>query len=714
MGIVISFRSFWAILGIAHVLPDGVFMYCRDVLPSCLPKDGVVFSQETSRRAGSKACNGSQGQAGRVALLPFAVALACMPAAVMAMDVVPPPSSKAVASLAPVVVTATASERELSEVPASVTLVSGASLRERPVLDLADALRATEGVTVLNAGLGRRSISIRGMDSAHTLFLVDGKRVSASSSGIAHSDYELDWVPTEAIERIEVVRGPLSSLYGSEALGGVVNVITRQANDEWQGSLSSYYLKPSHGDGGAQFKTGIYAGGPLVEGVLGLNVWGEHSHRTALQNPSVPGTTLMDKHSSQSGNASLSWTPDARQRIDLGIGGGNETRDGVRGSVTALYDSDDTVRRRHYSLAHRGSWAWGETDAKLYRSTLHRENWRSDGRTASGPNRFVDTVGEARTTLAPLAGHALTFGGVVRRETLEDPTVNLRGKQSLQHYAALFQDEWRLGQRWELVFGGRLDWHEDFGREASPRAYVLYHFTDALTFKGGVGKGFKAPTLKQLSPEYESNSAMGGRGIIRGNPDLQPETNVSFEAGLEYAGEAWRANAMFFQNDVDNLIETKRAASCDVRGKTCLFYQNVAETRVRGIEMGGDIDLPWNFNLGANYMWLDPKNRQTGERLADRARHSGGATLAWSPLPAWTARLRAEFVGRQLNSDVRGDERPGYALLSLYGDYAVTRHLTLQAGIENLGDRRLAAEDASRYSLADEGRRYYVGLNARF
>ncbi|MTL16727.1 TonB-dependent receptor plug domain-containing protein, partial [Nocardia seriolae] len=129
-------------------------------------------------------------------------------------------------------------------------VVAGETLRQRPVRDLADAVQDVPGVDVTDAGLGRKGISIRGMQSDHTLVLVDGMRINNSASAIAHSDYELGWVPAEAIERVEVVRGPLSSLYGSEALGGVVNVITRKATDRSEGSVSAAGVMTDHGRGG--------------------------------------------------------------------------------------------------------------------------------------------------------------------------------------------------------------------------------------------------------------------------------------------------------------------------------------------------------------------------------------------------------------------------------------------------------------------------------
>lgn len=135
-----------------------------------------------------------------------------------------------------------------------MTVVTGEELRERPVRDLASAIEGTPGVQLTGIGLGRRGISIRGMQPDHSLVLVDDMRVSNSASAVAHSDYELGWVPAEAIERIEVVRGPMSSLYGSEALGGVVNIITRRATDEWRGSFSTFGALTEHGLGGNPLK----------------------------------------------------------------------------------------------------------------------------------------------------------------------------------------------------------------------------------------------------------------------------------------------------------------------------------------------------------------------------------------------------------------------------------------------------------------------------
>ncbi|MER2176430.1 MAG: TonB-dependent receptor plug domain-containing protein, partial [Stenotrophomonas maltophilia] len=187
--------------------------------------------------------------------------------------------------LDPVVVTATATDRLASDAPASISVITREQIHARAVLDLSDALRGTTGVTLAGVGFGRRGIRIRGMDPEYTLVLLDGQRVNAASDAIAHADFDLGWMPASAIERIEVVRGPMSSLYGSEALGGVVNVISRRATDEWQGNLVYNGGVVGGNRGGNTTQAGLYAGGALLPGRLGLSVFAEHRQKDAIQDP---------------------------------------------------------------------------------------------------------------------------------------------------------------------------------------------------------------------------------------------------------------------------------------------------------------------------------------------------------------------------------------------------------------------------------------------
>ncbi|MDO3444956.1 TonB-dependent receptor [Agrobacterium sp. V1] len=623
--------------------------------------------------------------------------------------------------LDPIVVTTTSGKRFLQDAPASVTVVTGEELRERPVHDLAAAVEGTPGVQITGVGLGRKGISIRGMLPDQTLVLVDGMRISGSASAIAHSDFELGWVPAEAIERVEVVRGPMSSLYGSESLGGVVNIITRSATDKWHSSFSTLGTLPGRGLGGDGYNFSAYAGGPIVPGVLGLNLWGAFKGRTELASGQDVRISSMNDEKAFMGNAALTWTPDERQRIDLSYGAGFEERWRNSGSGTGrfptFYRSDDDIWRQRISLSHQGDWDWGSSRVRIYNSTLERKNRRSDGAPTSDPQELIDTVGDAQVSFSPFDSHRFTVGTEVRQERLRDTTVNRTGRADQMHYAGFIQDEISLGEKWEMVLGGRFDHHEAFGWHASPRAYLLYHADEALTFKGGVGAGFKAPTLKQLSAGYEAIGG-GGRFTIVGNPDLEPETNLSFEAGVEYQRDIWSAHATVFQNDVENLIQTVCILRCDRASGAVRTYENVDKARIRGIELGGGVELPWDLKLDVNYTFLDPFDRTTGERLPDRSKHMANATLAWSPLDNLTTSFKAQYVGTQDYSEtIRGAvvkrERPDYVILSAYADYQFHENASLQFGVENITDVRLADETGG-YTFVDEGRRYFVGLRATF
>lgn len=614
--------------------------------------------------------------------------------------------------LPPVIVTATSTEQAPAEVPASVSVVTGEELRQRPVQDLSDALRGVPGVTLSSVGLGRRGISIRGNRPDHTLVLVDGKRINAAADAIAHADFDLDWVPAEAIERIEVVRGPLSSLYGSEALGGVVNIITRKATDTWQGSLDLNGGVPDHGRGGETYQLGLYASGPLIADVLGLSLWAETHGREELTDRFDARSSSLDQRQAFSGSATLSWAPDARQRIDLGYSAGHQERwrDALTsGPQPAVYRTEDEIRRRQLSLSHVGDWDWGTSRLRAYRSELERENERSDQPVRDRPQKLTDSVIDGAAFVPLGEHHRLGMGGEIRREELKDQTVAASGRAGQTHYATFVQDEILLGEQWSLVLGSRFDRHEEYGTQASPRAYLVYHRSESLIFKGGVSRGFKAPTLKQLSPEYQAVGG-GGRFTIVGNPDLEPETSTSYEAGFEYTQAGWSARAMLFQNDLDDLIQTVCVASCGVRGAELRNYTNVDRARIRGLELGGGLALPLDLRLQLNYTYLDPRDLSNGRRLADRSRHAGAARLSWTPTAAFDAQLRAEYIGTQsVWSGNTEQRRPGYSLWSVDLSYRLSERVSLRAGVENLTDERLADADAI-YPIADPGRVYHAGV----
>lgn len=616
--------------------------------------------------------------------------------------------------LDPIVVTATATDRLASDAPASINVITREQIQTRAVLDLSDALRGTPGVTLAGVGFGRRGIRIRGMDPEYTLVLLDGQRVNAASDAVAHADFDLGWMPAAAIERIEVVRGPMSSLYGSEALGGVVNVISRRATDDWQGNLVYNGGVVGGGHGGNTTQAGLYAGGALLPGTLGLSVFAEHRQKDASEDPTDERLDEQEARRVNTGRAVLTWTPDERQRIDLSHLQGSEYRSRhalQAGGAPYVYETIDDIERRQTTLAHEGDWQWGQTRVSAYQSRLDRRNRRDRGE-ATRPQHLRDDIVDGRATVNLGQAHRASIGGEWRRERLDDASAAASGQVQAIQTAVFLQDEWQLTPALSLVVGDRADHHPEFGWHHSPRGYAVWHINEEFTLKGGIGTGFKAPGLKQLSPGYSAVGG-GGRFTIVGNPLLEPERNTSHELSGAWQRDGWSLQATLFQNDLKDLIQTVCVRACGVRGRELRNYTNVSEARIRGVELAGTVPLADGLRLEGNYSWLDTEDRQTGQQLNERPRRSGAATLVWER-GALQASLRGEYVGPQMQAlDATQVDLPDYTLVSLDTRWSITPRLSMVLGVDNLADKRLD-ESGALYAYPETGRYVHAGFDLAF
>jgi len=606
-----------------------------------------------------------------------------------------------------VVVTASFIEQKIEEAPASITVITREELNDRPVQDLADALQGAAGVNVGGVGLARRGISIRGMSNEYTLTMIDGRRISQSAGVIGHSEADVGWVPTEGIERIEVVRGPMSSLYGSDALGGVINIITRTATDEWRASTTSRGEWREDERGGEVVQTGLYVSGPLMQDVLGITAYGEFRDRKPTVSAADPQLSEMEGREVATGNLALNWTPDDAQRVSLNYGRGKEDRE--RNAITGrtYYVTTDFFDRQQYSLSHTGQWRWGETTVRGYGTKLEKTNRRSRG-TPVRPQTMEDETYDARTSVNVGALNRVTVGGEWRQQELFDASMNTAGYDAVRHRGVFAQDEVRL-DRWLLVLGTRYDDHDIFGGQNSPRAYAVYHPSDKVTIKGGVGRGFKAPNLKLLSPEYSVTTTSF---VVFGNPDLQPEINTSYELGTSYGASRWSVQATLFQNDVKDLIQSYCAADCDAL--RVLRYENVNEARIRGVEIGTSVAPLSQFAVDFNYTYLDAKDLSADRPLAEKPKHAMNVTLKWYPTDKLNAQVRGNYHGKQTmySSEVRYG-LPDYTLWGADLNYQLTSHINLHLSGDNLTDENLA-QLSTRFNYVEVGRSYSAGFTGSF
>ncbi|MGK6354412.1 TonB-dependent receptor domain-containing protein [Sphingomonas sp. DT-207] len=613
-----------------------------------------------------------------------------------------------------VVVTATRTEQQIADAPATMSVVTGTELRRRPVQDLAEALENEPGIVINGIGMTRRGISIRGMSNEHLLTLVDGRRINDAAANMAHADFDLGWVPSIAIDRIEVVRGPLSALYGSEALAGVVNVITRRPEERLEASgLAMLGLRD--GSGGDNAQIAALVGGPISERA-GLVVWGEYRVRNRTQSLLDSKQSELEAREAISGSIIGWWEPAEGHRIEIGQAASDDDR--ARDTITTgarpiYYEYQDHITRAQTHGSYTGQFGWGEVQARAYRSVLERVNERDQNQTPTQPTKATDTVFDGRVTVNLFAGNRLTAGAEHRHEKLRDATVNSEGEAGVNHAALFVQDEWSIRDGVSLTLGSRFDHHPNYGWETSPRAYLIVEPVKGLRLRGGVGRAFKAPSLKQLSLGYITVAA-GGRFIITGNPDLEPETNTAFEFGGAYYGRDWNLGATLFQNDLEGLVQTTCVEFCGIRGRERRAYVNVDEARVRGVEISGQVTPVPTVSLAASYTYVEPRDLAADRELAERPNHAASLKLAWQPIDTTEVNLRGRYVGQQTiyqtDVPVRLDD---YSLWSVDVSHDLTERLTLKAGIDNLFKQRLA-ETSALYSFAEPGRIFFVGMGANF
>jgi len=613
-------------------------------------------------------------------------------------------------SLETIVVTATRNETLLRNAPASISVVRREELQLISVDDVADALMAEAGVNITSVGMSRRGVSFRGMPVEHTLYLVDGRRINSSNGVIAHSDYELNWVPDSAIERIEVVRGPMSSLYGANALGGVINIITRPPTDRFSGELSTSANRwQDHGGDGEQ-KSSLYLSGPIVGERLNFNLSGQLFERDKMRSDTDPNVSTSEARESQSGQGTVFWQPKDNQRLILNYSFSDDEREQDLSSPGGYYTSTDRIDREQYSLSYNPQWENGHAQINAYHSELQVRNRRSNGVAANRPRALQDDIIDGHIGQRFGEQHLLTIGGQLRDETLEDESLGSRQEASALHRGLFLQDEWQVNPDLMLVSGVSIDKHEDYGSEINPRLYAVYQLADQWTLKGGYGEGFRAPSLTELSEDYQVLAA-GGRFWVEGNPHLDPERSASYELGLEYNASRWNGSLRVFENQLDGLVQTQCYVNCGIRGQERRNYLNLDESLIRGSEFSISGRLRDDLDVSLNYTYLDTEDLRTGLPLENRPRYMARINLTWQPLASTRVSWRSEFNGRQYAGS--SDYLPTYHLHHLDVSFEIGEYLTLYAGVENLFDEHLA-DKSDLFTLIEPGREFRLGLTARF
>ena len=595
------------------------------------------------------------------------------------------------------IVTASQTAHSQLSVPASASVITRAELEKMPVYDLADAVKRLPGVHInTSSAYGRKEIKIRGMDSDYTLLLVNGRRINSRDALTSNyaNDFDLSSIPMAAVERIEVIRGPMSSLYGADALGGVVNVILRQPTNSTEAGVAYSYEHPTKGDNGDRHISSGYLSGALVEDKLLGNLIVESTDQAAWQTDklSLKGTDATEKRQGANVLGSLSWLLDEQQSIDLDFSHRKDERKARwnnAGAPAPLVTNEQEMDRTTFGLSHNGNWDSFNSRVRYYYEKVDLTDDSQIMTTLRGRvgeveqnNHTVD--GQISTTLG---SHLLTAGSELRRTTLEH-NQNLGKETEVDQKAVYLQDEFSLGAL-DITLAGRWDDHEVFGGAFSPRLYGIYNLTDNWVLKGGLGKAFKAPDITQSDENY---SVLACRGMcqIVGNPDLKPETSVSYELGTLYQDERLQAGIMFFNNEIEDMIVSDSWRPPLYRPRV-MTYTNVSKARIQGYELQGSYAFTDAVTARANYTYSDAENRDTGNELNYSPKHVGNIGLDWQVLPKLGLNLDYQYTGNQMlviPNKASSVESDAYHTVSLGTKFQATKELALKAGVNNLTDSK--------------------------
>lgn len=648
--------------------------------------------------------------------------LAC---AVTAMTVGAAAHAEEAVELGNVVVTASGFEQQIKQAPASISVVTREDLAKKSYRDVTDALRDIPGV-VITGGASSSDISIRGMASKYSLILIDGKRMESRATR-PNSDgpgIEQGWTPPlEAIERIEVVRGPMSSLYGSDAMGGVINIITRKVSSDWHGGLRTEHTFQDRSDSGDYRTTNGYLSGPLVEGLLGMQVYGQTSRRDEDDIPRG-----FNEQKTDSGTAKLSFTPNAANDLVLEVGRTEQERNSSAGkSGTGTDDSLSDYNRTHYAITHTGRWSLGQSE-----TYLQQERIENPGRDMTVENSVFNT----QTSLY-LGNHITTLGGQYRYEDLTDKGNQLAGAEDVDRltrwsWALFAEDEWSLTDSFALTTGLRMDRDENYGTHWSPRVYGVWQLAEQWTVKGGVSSGYRSPDIRAAVDNWGQITG-GGRGdpaVIVGNSALKPEKSLSQEIGVLWDNlDGLSAGVTLFNTDFeDKITELRRctdttgnaSGQCVVNGEAYRFISdrvNVDEARMRGVEATFDWAISETVSLGANYTYTESEQRSgdfKGEPLNQMPKHMFNTTIDWQAsdrLGTWARVNYRSETSEYLSRVSMADSTPAYTLVDVGGTYDVTRNLKLLGGVYNLFNEQI---DYDSYGTILDGRRFTVGASLSF
>jgi len=562
------------------------------------------------------------------------------------------PVSAADETLNPVIVTASRTAQTVDDALAPVIVITREEIERSQAIDIAELLRFYAGLDIARTGGAgsQTSLFLRGTESDHTLIMIDGVKFNPGTTGGA----ALQNINPEQIERIEIVKGPRSTLYGSEAIGGVINIITRRGKTKGTHANASMAIG---GDRTRKFSATVAHTGERFR--AGLAVAANNTDGF----PARLSSTLGD-NGNRNTSINAYFGVALKNSLDIELShwqsrGNNEYLSGFPPfTPLALADQDFTnsVTALTFKAAPTDIWS---TTLKLSRMEDDLEQNQN-----TNSSRTTRNVLDWQNDIELNQHHLITAGVSLSSEDVT--SVGSSSYDEKTNVNAIFiQDNIKYGDHQLLVAARNTD-HEDFGNNTSWNLEYGFQATSKLKLLAGVGTAFRAPT---------GNDRFG----FGGDPDLQPETSRNVELGLRYkANQHHNFTVSAFDNKIKNLINVIRVPA----GSFNFVATNVGRTRIKGIEFGYKFAKgPWQARTEA--IFQNPINESDNTLLLRRAKRSLTASIAYTK---GSYRIGADMLANGKREDFSNVTLASYTTINLNTSYALDKDWRVQARVENIFD----------------------------
>ena len=657
-----------------------------------------------------------------------------------------------------VVVTATRTENDVKKVPASTQVITQEDIKRGGATSVRNALSMYANIFQKSKVRGGgHDIIIRGMETKHSLVMVNGRRISneADASGLGNA-MSLDRININDVEKIEIVRGPSSALYGSEAMGGVLNIITKPSKEQtlltglehtsedtshwWHAdtgrignfsmTLDARFNKINRSMLDTATESDPYGTAQTYNASLNYYV-NDHSYvnaymdyysqhlKTDTGTPTMkPITLTTSRGMSLSGQAMLEGTGSkAYKQKNYGISwnGKTDKNDWQIQAYMSKFNWSTTSNTKVLGsippAGMEGMFNFLLQKKNTYDFNHDEHNmWAIEGRDSLRVNDHHRVTFGAEYVKDKVAGTGLGSNGDGVHSITENGKTKSSSEKTLSSYAAYLQDEIEYG-KWFIVPAIRYDHHSAYGSHTSPKIGVTYNATDHFRIKANYGDGFKAPSVSQLYYDLDMEMGRGNWVHLTGNPNLKPEKSKSWDLGVEAEFGKGYGSLTYFDNDVDNLI-TSIPKGKDSNGHNLHRYENVNKARIKGLEntLGYRFNDTLEFKVTSTL--LDAKDTSAGKDLTQRAKLSQIYQLIYDDHKdtGWSAvlwnQLDYKFVtGKAWESGER--VKKSYSLTNFSLTRKVNKDTRVYGSVQNIFDKK--DEDCDL-----DGRFWSIGWEHKF